>query len=123
MQAVHTTMFRLRQKGVPGLLTRGRKYVLEGYRLDVALRIEAARSLPYLLEDLGLDTVLCKDHPLYEHFRETLRAMAKALALKWVRRGVLLPNAHLIDPEDPHYLEALGRPEVAHPLEEGSRWH
>ncbi|ULR39718.1 ATP-binding protein [Thermus sp. NEB1569] len=123
VQAVHTTMFRLRQKGVPGLLTRGRKYVLEGYRLDVVLRIEAARSLPYLLEDLGLDTVLCKDHPLYEHFRETLRAMAKALALEWVRRGVLLPNAHLIDPEDPHYLEALGRPEVAHPLEEGSRWH
>lgn len=120
-QAVHTAMSRLRGKGVPGLVTRGRRYVLEGYRLDLALRIEASRHLPHLLEGLDLDA-LPSEQPVWELWRERLRAMAKAVALEWARRGVRIPGAHLLDPEDPDYLEAMGHRECVYTLAQGEKW-
>lgn len=120
-QAVHTAVSRLRGKGVPGLVTRGRRYALEGYRLDLALRIEAARRIPELLEGLGLDT-LPAEQPVWEAWRERLRAMAKAVALEWARQGVRISGAHLLDPEDPEYLEALGHHEALYTLAQGERW-
>ncbi|WP_162798761.1 hypothetical protein [Thermus caldifontis] len=120
-QAVHTAMSRLRSKGVPGLATQGRRYVLEGYRLDLALRIEASRQLPHLLEGLDLGT-LPSEPPVWEVWQERLRTMAKAVVLEWARRGVRISGAHLLDPEDPEYLEALGYPEALHALAQGERW-
>ncbi|MDM7324918.1 MAG: hypothetical protein P3W93_008075 [Thermus sp.] len=120
-QAVHTTISRLRSKGVPGLTARGRRYVLEGYRLDLALRIEAARQLPQLLQGLDLEA-LPSDQPVWEEWRERLKAMAKAVALEWARRGVFIPGVHLLDPEDPDYLEALGQREALYALQQGERW-
>jgi len=118
--AVHTALHRLRAKGVP-VRTYGRRYVLEGCRLDLALELEAARSIPHLLP-LDLQSLLPGDEPIYASWRERLLAQAKAVALEWAQRGKAIPGAHLLDPEDPEYLEALGHRAALEVLKEGVAW-
>ncbi len=118
--AVHTALHRLRGKNAP-VRTYGRRYVLEGCRLDIALALEAARSIPHLLP-LDLPSLLPGDEPIYASWRERLLAQAKAVAVEWARRGKLIPGAHLLDPEDPEYLEALGHVAALEVLREGTAW-
>jgi len=122
VQAVHTAMSRLRSKGVPGLEQRGRKYLLAGYRLDIAIAIEAARYMPRLLQGLDLRSLLPWECPVCEEWREDLLSMAKTVAVEWARKGVLLPDVRFLDPEDPELLAALGAKEAIEVLKEGGRW-
>ncbi|MEN2982810.1 MAG: AAA family ATPase [Thermus sp.] len=121
--AVHTSIFRLRAKRIPGLETLGNRYVLRGYRLDIALHLEAARHFPHLLQAFDPDTLIPGEEPVYAYWREEIRQQAKAVALEWAHKGVALPHAHLLDPEDPVFLEALGHRAAIEALREGNRWH
>ncbi|BDG29967.1 hypothetical protein [Thermus thermophilus] len=118
--AVHTALHRLRSKNAP-VRTHGRRYVLEGCRLDLALSLEAARSIPHLLP-LDLPSLLPGDEPIYASWRARLLAQAKAVALEWAQRGKPIPGAHLLDPEDPEYLDALGHRAALEVLKEGVAW-
>jgi hypothetical protein len=118
--AVHTALHRLRSKNAP-VRTYGRRYVLEGCRLDLALSLEAARSIPHLLP-LDLPSLLPGDEPIYASWRARLLAQAKAVALEWAQRGKPIPGAHLLDPEDPEYLDALGHGAALEVLKEGVAW-
>lgn len=118
--AVHTAVHRLRQRA-PILSRHGTRYALENCRLDLALNIEAARQVPTLLP-LELRAYFPGDCPVCLEWHENLLFQAKAVVREWLAKGVRIPGAELLDPEDPEYLEALGNTPAVETLREGHVW-
>lgn len=118
--AIHTAVHRLRQR-VPVLSRHGTRYALENCRLDLALNIEAARQVPTLLP-LDLHAHFPGDCPACLEWQDALLSQAKAVVREWLAKGVRIPGAELLDPEDPEYLGALGNTPAVETLREGHIW-